>query len=104
VIAGQGVHTAKTSLAGVSLRHHPDGLEIVANGWCIAGEPVKSIEIVIGESRGRLPIWRPRPDMLSMLGSVAAYPPPNALCSGIQCQVQPTRFGQITGPSRSMSA
>jgi len=65
------------------LRRSTDGLEIDTSGWCLGAEPVKSVQIGVGDRVGRLPIWRPRLDLLP-LTTPGDYPPLQEFCAGIE--------------------
>jgi ubiquinone/menaquinone biosynthesis C-methylase UbiE len=72
----------------VAVRQDGDGLAVVAQGWCVAVERVKSVEITVGEHRRRLPIWRPRPDVQMRMNASGTFPPLHALCSGVEGSVR----------------
>jgi len=82
----------------VALRRDEAGLEITADGWCLAGEAVKSVQFSVGDIRGRLPIWRPRLDLLTMPGRSEAYPPLHVLCSGIEGTVHLAGVSAVDEP------
>jgi SAM-dependent methyltransferase len=64
------------------------GVEVFVTGWCLAGEPVRAIQITSGGAGRRLPIWRPRPDVHTRMNGKNEYPPLHALCSGIEGRVR----------------
>ena len=58
--------------------------EITASGWCLAAEPVRSVQFSMAGIVRRVPIWRPRPDVQMLLNRDNTYASLNALCSGIE--------------------
>jgi len=71
----------------LAIQRTGDCLELVAEGWCVATDRVKLVAIAVGDCTLRLPIWRPRPDVLIAFNSGHIYPPLHALCSGIAGKV-----------------
>lgn len=67
----------------VALRSDAGGLAIDANGWCLAGEPIKSVQLGANGAGGRLPVWRPRIDLIDV-ADTDGYPPLHAFCAGIE--------------------
>ena len=63
------------------------GAAIVVSGWCVAAEQLRAIELSVGPSQVRLPIWIARLDVLAAVNADAIYPNLHALCSGIQDEV-----------------
>ena len=63
------------------------GAAIVVSGWCVAAERLKSIELSVGHSKVRSPIWIARLDVLATVNAEAIYPNLHALCSGVQGEV-----------------
>nr|WP_294502335.1 hypothetical protein [uncultured Rhodopila sp.] len=58
-------------------------MAIDATGWCLAAEPVKSVQLGANGAGGRLPIWRPWIDLLDW-PEARAYPPLHVICAGIE--------------------
>jgi SAM-dependent methyltransferase len=69
------------------IEQRADGSVLTVTGWCVAAEPLKSIEVTAGTRTVRLPIWMPRPDVLNAVNGDGIYPSLHALCSGIEGQV-----------------
>jgi SAM-dependent methyltransferase len=68
----------------LSVGHDSGGPAIMADGWCASVNPVKSVQLTIGRTRVRLPVWLPRPDVHNAVNGGNAYPALHALCSGIR--------------------
>jgi 2-polyprenyl-3-methyl-5-hydroxy-6-metoxy-1,4-benzoquinol methylase len=71
----------------LELTYHDGQPELVVEGWCLSPVPVKSIQIEIGAWRRRVPIWRPRPDVETLVNTDGVCPPLHALCSGIDARL-----------------
>ncbi|WP_428483613.1 methyltransferase [Rhodopila sp.] len=67
-----------------ALRRHAEGLQLEVDGWCLTAEMVKSLRVTAGGQRNKLPIWRPRLDVQTMLNRDRRYPAVHALCSGVE--------------------
>jgi SAM-dependent methyltransferase len=68
----------------LGLHRGEQGLEISVTGWCLAGEPVRSVQVTTCGFVRRIPIWRPRPDVQTAMNRDRAYNPLYALCSGVE--------------------
>ncbi len=60
---------------------------LLADGWCVAVDRVKSVQINAGGGRTRIPIWLPRPDVHLGINAAGGYPALHALCSGFEGRV-----------------
>jgi hypothetical protein len=72
----------------VRFEARPGGGAVVAVfGWCVAVQPLKSVELTVGGRKVRLPIWIPRMDVEKAVNADGIYPNLHALCCGIAGEV-----------------
>ena len=70
------------------IKAQPDGgAVVIVDGWCVAVQKLKSIELTIGRRKVRLPIWLPRMDVQNAVNADGIYPNLHVLCSGIEGEV-----------------
>lgn len=62
-------------------------VDMVAEGWCLAGEMVRAVRFTLCGVDRRLPIYLPRPDVHAAMNAGNAYPALHALCSGINGRI-----------------
>ncbi len=67
----------------LTIKRQGDAFALVTEGWCVAVERLKSVEITVAGKCTRLPIWWPRRDVHVAVNSDGRYPALHSLCSGI---------------------
>ena len=82
----------------LALRQAGTELEIIAEGWCLAEEPVRALRIRAGDATCKLPIWRARPDVQVAANRNGFYPALHAFCSGIDGTVSLGSASATVGP------
>jgi SAM-dependent methyltransferase len=64
-------------------RDTPAGVMVTVGGWCLCNTDVRWIRLTLDGVTGRVPVWRPRPDVHDVLNRGGLYHPLNTLCSGL---------------------
>jgi 2-polyprenyl-3-methyl-5-hydroxy-6-metoxy-1,4-benzoquinol methylase len=64
-----------------------EGLQIKAEGWCVANADIKSVRVAIDGVAHETPVWLPRPDVHMAINANGAYAAWNSLCCGVDGQL-----------------
>jgi hypothetical protein len=65
----------------------PEGIRLTVGGWCLCNTDIRWVRLTLDGVAGRVPVWRPRPDVHDVLNRTGLYHPLNTLCSGLDDQI-----------------
>jgi 2-polyprenyl-3-methyl-5-hydroxy-6-metoxy-1,4-benzoquinol methylase len=69
-------------------RDTPGGIVVAVGGWCLINSDVLWLRLTLGGVARVAPVWRPRPDVHEVLNRGHHYHPLNALCSGLDSDLE----------------
>ncbi|HET6306350.1 MAG TPA: hypothetical protein VFG12_04145, partial [Rhodopila sp.] len=68
-------------------RDTPEGIRLTVGGWCLCNTDISWVRLTLDGVAGRVPVWRPRPDVHDVLNRTGLYHPLNTLCSGLDEEI-----------------